>query len=364
MNKKIVFIHSLNNYTGSPNVLSVIINGFVTKGYNVELITSRGDGFLSNMEGVSYGYTNYQWSDYKILTLFWLMLSQIQLFFKILFYPKQNTLYYINTIVPFGAALACYISRKTFVYHVHENMQQKKPIYAIFRWVYSICNCKSIFVSNYLKNTALSCNNGIVAYNSLSPDFLQTTNKFMGTSQTLKEDTILMVASLRKFKGIYEFIELAKCLPKYTFKMILSATNEEVNQFTNEIGYIKNLTVYSSQTNLHPFYRKAKLLLQLSHPESCIETFGLTILEAMVYGVPAIVPNVGGPTELIDHGKNGYTLDPMDIKKVKEKIQCLMEDEILYKQFSMSALHKSKVFSKDKLTNNIEQYIFENKQSL
>jgi acetyltransferase-like isoleucine patch superfamily enzyme len=34
MKNKIVFIHSLNNFTGSPNVLSIIIKGFVSKGYN------------------------------------------------------------------------------------------------------------------------------------------------------------------------------------------------------------------------------------------------------------------------------------------------------------------------------------------
>lgn len=40
------------------------------------------------------------------------------------------------------------------------------------------------------------------------------------------------------------------------------------------------------------------------------ETFGQTIQEAQASGVPVIAPNVGGPSQLVESGKNGVLVDP------------------------------------------------------
>lgn len=352
---KIVFIHSLNNYTGSPNVLSVVIGGLLKKGYSAELITSRGDGFLSHIEPLKYRYTCYRWHDNKGVTLLLLLLSQLGLFLRIIAMPRRN-MYYINTIIPFGAILACKLTRKQFVIHVHENMMQRKPIYPVYRTVYRICNNKSIFVSDYLKSTALNCCDAVVVHNSLPEEFTATAKAYL-QNKTVDGSSILMVSSLRKFKGVYEFVELAKRMPRYQFELVLSAGNAEVEQFRSEIGLLNNLAIYSKQTNLHPFYQRAKLLLQLSHPESCVETFGLTILEAMVYGVVPIAPNAGGPTELVEDGVNGYTINPHDIDLIVSKIDKLMFDKELYEQFCESAHRKSAQFSTTQMIDSIENYI-------
>ncbi|GHU62521.1 hypothetical protein FACS1894160_0130 [Bacteroidia bacterium] len=253
--------------------------------------------------------------------------------------------------------MACWLTKKDFVYHVHENMQQQKPIYRIFRSVYKLCNKKSIFVSNYLRGTALNCKDGIVVYNSLNENFVKGAKNYRLKMIGAQKINILMVASLRRFKGVYEFAELAKRMPQYFFELVVNASEKEVSRFINEMGSIENLKVYSAQKNLHPFYQRAKLLLQLSHPASCIETFGLTILEAMAYGIPAIVPNVGGPTELVDDGISGYTVNPLDIETVKQKIQKLMTDDNFYQQASEKAFEKSKKFDKQNSLNKIEEYI-------
>lgn len=78
-------------------------------------------------------------------------------------------------------------------------------------------------------------------------------------------------------------------------------------------------------------------MLNLSNPFLCVETFGMTILEAMAYGVPSIAPNIGGPIELIEDGYNGFCVDVTDAKVVAEKIK-----EVLgldnYERFADNAL--------------------------
>lgn len=359
MSKRIIFIHSLNNFTGSPNILSLIIRAFIVKGYTIDLITNKSYGFLSDIENVNYHYTSYRWTKSKLLTLLLLIWSQIEIFFIILIkYRNENVVFYINTIVPFGAAWACRILKKEIVYHVHENMQLSKPLYPIYRFTYKSCQQKSIFVSRYLQEITGTKGNSIVVYNSLSPDFL---NKVEILSENDDTDTnvILMISSLRIFKGVHEFIELSKRLPQYSFELVVSASSQEVDKFKIETNSQTNLTIFSQQTNLHHFYQRTKILLQLSHPDTWIETFGLTILEAMVYGIPAIVPNVGGPVELIENGVNGFTVDPLNIEILIGKVNILMENKTLYSNFSRAAIEKSKQFDHDIMINKIENYITE-----
>lgn len=353
-----IFIHSLNNFSGSPKVLAILIRQVVARGYSAELITSRGEGFLSGIPGVKYTDNWYRWCGSRLLTALLLGTSQLRVFCIVLFRRRQNTIYYLNTVTTSGAALACRLSGKQFVYHIHENMHQRKPLYAVHRLVYRLCNRKSIFVSRYLQATATGAFEGKVVYNGLDEAFCNAARNYLCAPHAPGTD-ILMVASLRRFKGVYEFTALAARLSEYRFVLVVSASEQEVAEFVRDMGDLQNLSVYSRQTDLHPFYQRAKLALQLSHPAEWVETFGLTILEAMTYGIPVIGPNAGGPLELIDNGKNGYIVDPLNVDAVADKIKLLMIDEKRYGIFSQAALEKAAMFSETKMVHEITDYILQ-----
>lgn len=267
-------------------------------------------------------------------------------------FGSNKHLYYINTIIPFGAIIACWITRKKHVIHVHENMQQQKPLYKFLKQIYRVCNRKSIFVSDYLKQQTTHCKNSIVIPNALPDEFFSIANQ-----QKSKRENILMISSLRRFKGIYEFANLAQMLPFYSFELVLSATIDEVDHFRSEIGDIPNLTIYPLQTDIHPFYQRSSLLLQLSHPNEWVETFGLTILEAMAYGIPVIVPNAGGPAELVADGINGYITDPLNTSLIRTQIETLLTDRLVYQQLSENARKKAENYTEKKMITEIEHYI-------
>ena len=133
-----------------------------------------------------------------------------------------------------------------------------------------------------------------------------------------------MIASLTRAKGVWSFLEVAKVLPQYYFNLILSAETDEICRFFgNDIP--NNVKLYPTQSDIHPFLEKTDLILNLSIPFWGVETFGMTILEAMPYGIPAIAPNVGGPTELIENGYNGYCVDVTNVKEIVKAINNVLD---------------------------------------
>ena len=69
----------------------------------------------------------------------------------------------------------------------------------------------------------------------------------------------------------------------------------------------------------------------------------MTILEAMAYGIPAIVPNVGGPLELIENGYNGYCIDVTKIDAIKQAITLAL-DKDNYNRLAINSLNHLKNF--------------------
>ena len=353
MMKKIVCVHLLNNYSGSPKVLKQIINSFISKGYQVDLITNKSEGFLSNINGVKYIYISYQWKSSKFLTLPFLIFAQIQLFFLILI-SSSNNLFYINTITPIGALLACNFSRKQVICHVHEKYVKLNLFNNICEYIYKKTSCFSIFVSKYLQTCYLNKQkNSKVIYNSLELKFCNVATKHL-KNRISQPTKILMICSLRKFKGVFEFIKLSSMLPQYNFELVVSSSKEEVDLFKQNNSLGSNIRIFEKQSNLHPFYQRARLLLNLSDQNLWVETFGLTILEAMTYGIPSIVPKVGGPIELVSDNYNGYLVSSGELLILKNKINMLMKEEKLYQIFSNNAILRSKKFDNDLMMEEID----------
>ncbi len=74
------------------------------------------------------------------------------------------------------------------------------------------------------------------------------------------------------------------------------------------------------------------------------EGFGLTVLEAMISGLPVIATQYGGPLEIIQDGKNGFHLDPIDQKSSTEVILNFVhksnEDEKYWKKISENGIKR------------------------
>ena len=180
----------------------------------------------------------------------------------------------------------------------------------------------------------------MIAYNKLSQSFLSEVK--IKPIEQRERNTIIMIASLSKAKGLFTFIDIAQQMPNLFFRLIISAKEESIADFFN-CNIPANVELIPVQRNIHPFLHTSDLLLNLSIPSLCVETFGMTILEAMAYGIPAIVPNAGGPTEVVLDGYNGYCTDVTNVPKVVDAISLALEEKE-YTRLSENALERLKMF--------------------
>lgn len=357
MNKKktkIVAVHLLNDFSGSPLVFSQALQTLQNDGHPIVIHTSMGkSGFLDDVVAPKFHFP-YQFYSNSISRLFAFIYSQVFLFFQLMKYRKEDVIIYVNTLLPFGAALAAFCMRKKTFYHVHESYIKPALLKSFLRSVAWLTADTIFYVSNYLYLQEKIGNvNACVLHNVLPSTFVDKASQSCYTPDRDGKFTVLMVCSFKDYKGVPQYKELAQRHPNLNFELVLNASKVEVNVNFTPQHTPSNLTVYSVQKDLDPFYSRANLVVNLTNPKLCIETFGMTLLEAMSYGVPVIAPTKGGPAELVEETKNGFQIDVDDEATLDFRLSFLASNPDFMKQLSLGARETAKRFGTEKFQHTI-----------
>ena len=339
---KILFFHPQNDFTGSTRVLANVIESEYADRQVTVITINTGKGFFSflpNVRIVSICYPLFRKKKIPVLTsLVW----RLHAWLLALLYGWRFDVFYINTIMPYYAAIVGRLYGKRIIYHVHEKFVVKSQYTKVAEYVFNHVRAKRIFVSKYVRDQYLAKSgcDSVVKYNTLPRSFLSAVRAI--PVEQRRRDTAILIASLTKAKGIFTYIDVARKMPKYTFLLMISADMDKIRSFLPH-DIPSNVKVIPAQKDIHPFLRASDVVLNLSIPSVWIETFGMTILEAMAYGIPAIVPNAGGPTELVENGYNGYCVDVTDVNVLVDTIRKVL-DENEYKRLAENALERVKRF--------------------
>lgn len=361
--KQIVCFHLFNDYSGSPKVLKMVLEGLLRKGYQVDLVSSEGgvlDELLryKNLHKHSYPY---KFSNNTPLTMLRYCLVQLYTFFlsfRWLF--CKDVVFYINTLLPVGPALAGRTICKRVVYHYHENAFVKGTFYKILATLMQKLAHEIICVSQYQASFLKRTHGVTVIPNALPKEF--TDKLIFAPEAAFERKTVLMLSSLKEYKGTREFIELAEKLPQYKFVLVINDTEENINNYltTNNLYNLTgggNLTIYSRQADVTSFYNTATIVIVLTNPRQAVETFGLTALEAMSAGLPVIVPTQGGIAEMVEDGNNGYKIDVQELDAVGKHICVLLDNKELYIRMANNALLFFAGFDSEKVVTKLTQII-------
>tara|TARA_B100001057_G_scaffold492475_1_gene584941 strand:+ start:563 stop:1699 length:1137 start_codon:yes stop_codon:yes gene_type:complete len=246
-------------------------------------------------------------------------------------YPVANTAARLSKIynIPF------YVTEHSTGYFTNLfNQYQLKTI------INSLNKAKKIFaVSKHLKNKLIKLNVKTdikVIGNIIDPKIFRIKQK-----KRSKNLRLLIVCELVKKKRVQDLLQILKEIkPIYkNFKLSIigdGAEKYKLQNFIRNNNLIKNVTIYGilDKRKIANFMNKSDFLISASK----IETFGITIAEAISSGLPCIIYNSGGPSDFAKTF-NSYTVH--SFKEMKSVI--------------IKNLHKRKIFDRKKMHHYIKK---------
>lgn len=97
------------------------------------------------------------------------------------------------------------------------------------------------------------------------------------------------------------------------------------------------------------WYRRATVFVMPSR----YETFGISVIEAMAFGVPVVAANVGGLPEIVQDGVTGILVPPKDPDALAEAVIHLLRDPELRRRLGSAA--RGRVLTEYRIERVVEQ---------
>lgn len=230
------------------------------------------------------------------------------------------------------------VNKKYFVTMVHscygdESQNDYKGLkrwvaFGIFQRCFDISD-KIWFVSEAGKTSCLTKyrveeRKSRVIYNGISPQLIEKGAE----NKVSKKDNynVVYIGRLSKEKGVHLLIEaFSKIADEYSVELSIIGDGKERGELEKLVSKLKiedKVKFWGQQLDVAQFLAEASIFV---YPSTCQEVFGISIVEAMAYGIPCIANHVGGIPEIIENNKNGFITD---IPSAKE-IAALMEKVIM-----------------------------------
>jgi phosphatidylinositol alpha-1,6-mannosyltransferase len=149
---------------------------------------------------------------------------------------------------------------------------------------------------------------------------------------------LLTVGQLTRRKGQHRVINalpyLRKQWPDIHYHMVgLDTDRDRLMEQANGLGVTDCITIHgrvSEREDLFKFYTSVDVFIMLSESQADgdVEGFGIAILEANYFGVPAVGASGCGIEAAIKDGENGFLVDGDKVKQITEAIDsCLRKSE-------------------------------------
>ena len=135
-------------------------------------------------------------------------------------------------------------------------------------------------------------------------------------------------------KGIDLIIKSLKKIDLNLFELVVASNNileDKVKFKIINLNYVKN------EKQLSEVYNLCDIIVLASR----LDNLPNVALEAQSCGKPIVAYNVGGISDIIDDGINGFLIKPFDTSNFSKKINLLIKNEKLRLKFSKNAIRKS-----------------------
>jgi glycosyltransferase involved in cell wall biosynthesis len=139
--------------------------------------------------------------------------------------------------------------------------------------------------------------------------------------------TILMAARVSSAKDHASLVTAFEGL-NHDASLILCGSGTESRQFLKQVLYwaptrYSQIQCLGERSDMADILARSDIFVLTSH----FEALPLSIIEAMSASLPVVATDVGGVSELINHGMNGYLVKPSATSEIMLSIRRLLEPE-------------------------------------
>lgn len=179
--------------------------------------------------------------------------------------------------------------------------------------------------------------------------------------QNTKENIVLTVGRLIKTKHHDRLIKIFKHIDKPDWKLVIVGGDalkqdglEELRNLVKELDMGDRVEFTGTVSNVEVYYKKSRIFAFTSSSEGFPNVIG----EALSAGLPTVSYDcIAGPSELIEHGKNGYLVDVFDDDQFIKYLSLLMENEEHRMKMSADAVCSIQNYSKENIGSKYFQFI-------
>ncbi|HAY33469.1 MAG TPA: hypothetical protein DCY06_04975 [Bacteroidetes bacterium] len=237
-----------------------------------------------------------------------------------------------NTSVLIEGAIAAALTNTHHVWHIHEFLKQHPELRLIFpiEYVYNVIeqlSDKVVSVSDFVKSQFEFQDKGklVTVYNGIEESHVLNQNNYIREHCNLNESDLIVIAVglLSRTKGFTTFLETANLTAKaernIKFVWVGGNSSNSLRMFRRFVkkNNLENSVFYlGHRMDVRQLIESSDMLICTS----ILETFSLTIVEAMSVKKPVISTNCGGPVETILDNHTGYLIPIDDSSKMSELI--------------------------------------------
>lgn len=169
---------------------------------------------------------------------------------------------------------------------------------------------------------------------------------------------LISVGELNTNKNNSVIISAIEKLKNKNVYYILCGVGEkesELKEQANKAGLFENIRFLGYRNDIKELYEAADCFVMPSFREG----LSRSVMEAMASGLPCIVSDIRGNTDLIENSNNGFLCSPCDSKRFADAISKLFENRGLRKKMSEENLIKIKEYDISVVEKQIENIYFE-----
>lgn len=170
-----------------------------------------------------------------------------------------------------------------------------------------------------------------------------------------REALVLHASNLRAVKRIDLLLEAAgRIKPRSSFKLAILAGGDfsPFKEQVRRLGLEKNIVVVEKATHVEDYLHAGDLALFSSESES----FCLSMLEAMWFGIPSVTTAVGGIPEVAENGKSGVLVPAGDADALARGVEELIANKAARVAMGKAAQARARErFTADQIVPHYEQ---------